>query len=100
MIPRLLLFIVGLCMGYPSLVWADDAAPLHRHEEAVQGQGRLQEALQRSYERSPIFRLEEAERDKIVRFRLKPDVKRGNRKAVRLEMSGPEGFMIGFDQYK
>ncbi|MBX3304280.1 MAG: hypothetical protein KF693_18870 [Nitrospira sp.] len=190
MILRLLLFVVGLCMGCPLLVSADDAAPSYRHGEAVQEQGRLegdercgsgqiaeagvesvqletsditlyerffesvlharpmlrkdhpqrdmlrgycyrsllivvrqdvrqprptgwvqinfserdvgrlQEMLQRSYERSPIFRLEEAERDKIVRFRLKPDVKRGSRKAVRLEVSGPEGFMIGFDQYK
>ncbi len=42
----------------------------------------------------------EEERAKIVRFRLKPEVTRGHRKAIRFEVTGPEGFMIGFDQYK
>ncbi|NOT23561.1 MAG: hypothetical protein HOP22_12675 [Nitrospiraceae bacterium] len=39
-------------------------------------------------------------RTKIVHSRLKPEVSRGHRKAIRFEVTGPEGFMIGFDQYK
>ena len=35
-----------------------------------------------------------------VRLRLKPDVRRGDCKATRLEVGGPEGFMVGFDQIK
>jgi hypothetical protein len=35
-----------------------------------------------------------------VRLRLKSDVARNNCRATRLEASGPEGFMIGFDQFK
>lgn len=42
--------------------------------------------------------LSEEERDKVARFRMKPDVMRGNRKVDRLEVYGPEGFLIGFDQ--
>ncbi len=37
-------------------------------------------------------------RDKIVRFQLKPGVMRNHRKVDRLEVYGPEGFLIGFDQ--
>jgi hypothetical protein len=37
-------------------------------------------------------------RDKIVRFRLKPGVMRNHRKVDRLEVYGPEGLLIGFDQ--
>src|SRR5215813_1335753 len=62
--------------------------------------GRLQEELQRSYDDSPVSKLEESERNRIIRLKLKPDVKRGNRKAARLEVLGPEGFMLGFDQFK
>ena len=32
--------------------------------------------------------------------RMKPDVTRGQRKVDRLEVYGPEGFLIGFDQSK
>lgn len=60
----------------------------------------LQEELEHAYRASSVYQLSEEKRAKIVRFRLKPDVRRGERKAVRLEVSGPEGFMIGFDQYK
>lgn len=42
--------------------------------------------------------LREEERDKVVRFRMKPGVMRGHRKVDRLEVYGPEGFLIGFDQ--
>jgi hypothetical protein len=60
----------------------------------------VQEELERSVRASSLYELSEEERAKVVRFRLKPDVMRGARKAVRLEVFGPEGFMIGFDQYK
>ncbi len=62
--------------------------------------GRLQEEFERLLKDSPISKLEERERNKIVRLKLKPDAKRGNRRAIRLEVFGPEGFMLGFDQYK
>jgi len=42
--------------------------------------------------------LSEDERSKIARFRMKPGVMRGHRKVDRLEVYGPEGFLIGFDQ--
>jgi hypothetical protein len=60
----------------------------------------VQQELEQSYRASPIAQRNETERNKIVRFRLKPDVRRGNCRAVRLEVAGPEGFMIGFDQFK
>ena len=60
----------------------------------------VQQELERLYQESSVAKLGEAERNKIIRFRLKPDVKRGDRQAVRLEVFGPEGFMIGFNQYK
>ncbi|HMS82336.1 MAG TPA: hypothetical protein PKD12_01630 [Nitrospira sp.] len=42
--------------------------------------------------------LDAAQRERIVRFRLKPGVMRSQRKVDRLEVYGPEGFLIGFDQ--
>ncbi len=60
----------------------------------------VQQELEQSYRASPVAQRDEAERNKIVRFRLKPDVRRGDCRAVRLEVGGPEGFMIGFDQFK
>jgi hypothetical protein len=36
----------------------------------------------------------------FARLRLKPDVPRSNCRVARLELSGPEGFMVGFDQVK
>lgn len=65
-----------------------------------QNVGNLQSELERALHESPLSKLEESERSKIVRFKLKSDVKRGHRRAERLEVGGPEGFMIGFDQYK
>lgn len=67
---------------------------------AVSNAAALQEELEQAYRASPVYRLNEEDRAKIVRFRLKSDVMRGDRKAIRLEVFGPEGFMIGFDQYK
>ncbi len=60
----------------------------------------IQEEIERIYRRSSISQLAEAERTKIVRFRFKPDVMRGDRRVARFEIGGPEGFMIGFDQDK
>ena len=58
----------------------------------------VQETLQSAVRDSALAKLAEAERDKIVRFRMKPGVMRGHRKVDRLEVYGPEGFLIGFDQ--
>lgn len=60
----------------------------------------VQAEVEGSYRASTLSQLAEEERTKIVRFRLKPEVSRGHRKAIRFEVTGPEGFMIGFDQYK
>jgi len=60
----------------------------------------LQGELEQAYRASSVYQLSEEDRAKIVRFRLKPDVMRGGRQVVRLEVGGPEGFMIGFDQVK
>ena len=60
----------------------------------------IQRDLERAYAESPVAKLAEAERSQIVRFRLKPDVRRGACRAIRFEVAGPEGFMIGFDQIK
>lgn len=55
--------------------------------------------LTRASDRSLPMTMSEEERQQVVRFKLKPEVTRGQRKAVRLEVYGPEGFLIGFDQY-
>jgi hypothetical protein len=60
----------------------------------------VQQEIERAYQESPVAQLAEADRNKIVRFRFKPDVMRGDRKVARFEVGGPEGFMIGFDQTK
>ena len=60
----------------------------------------VQRELEQAYRASPVYQLSEEARARIVRFRLKPDVMRGNRQVIRLEVAGPEGFMIGFDQDK
>ena len=66
----------------------------------VQDVAAVQEKLESAYRTSPLFQLQESERSKIVRFRLKANVMRSGRQVTRLEVSGPEGFMIGFDQAK
>jgi hypothetical protein len=60
----------------------------------------LQGELESAYRASSVYQLSDEDRAKIVRFRLKPDVMRGDRQMIRLEVAGPEGFMIGFDQDK
>ena len=67
---------------------------------AVPDVAAVQQELEQAFRTSPVAQRGEAERNKIVRFRLKPDVRRGDCRAVRLEVGGPEGFMIGFDQFK
>jgi len=67
---------------------------------AVQDVAAVQEKLESAYRASPLFQLQESERAKIVRFRLKPNVMRSGRQVIRLEVTGPEGFMMGFDQPK
>ena len=60
----------------------------------------LQAELEQAYRASSVYQLSDEERAKMVRFRLKPDVMRGDRQMIRLEVAGPEGFMIGVDQAK
>ena len=60
----------------------------------------VQEEMESSYRASTLSQLAEEERAKVVRFRWKPEVTRGHRKAIPFEVTDPEGFMIGFDQYK
>jgi hypothetical protein len=60
----------------------------------------VQKEIERVYRASSVSQLAEADQAKIVRFRFKPDVMRGDRKVSRFEVAGPEGFMIGFDQAK
>jgi hypothetical protein len=67
---------------------------------AVSDVALVQEEVEGSYRASALSQLAEEERTKVVRFRLKPEVSRGHRKATRFEVTSPEGFMIGFDQYK
>jgi hypothetical protein len=65
--------------------WVKDVASIH-------------ETLQSAVRGSALAQLAESDRDKVVRFRMKPNVMRGHRKVDRLEVYGPEGFLIGFDQ--
>jgi hypothetical protein len=65
--------------------WVKDVASIH-------------ETLQSAVHDSALSQLADAEREKVVRFRMKPGVMRGHRKVDRLEVYGPEGFLIGFDQ--
>ena len=67
---------------------------------AVSDVAAVQAEVEGAFRASTLPQLAEEERAKIVRFRLKPEVSRGHRKATRFEVTGPEGFMIGFDQYK
>lgn len=48
--------------------------------------------------RTAFASLDVETREKIVRFRLKTGVMRNHQKVDRLEVYGPEGFLIGFDQ--
>jgi hypothetical protein len=59
----------------------------------------IQAALTKRYDEA-FAGLDESRRSAIARIRLKPDVRRGGCRVTRLELGGPEGFMIGFDQIK
>jgi hypothetical protein len=59
----------------------------------------VQRQVEQALQESDLTKLTEEERAKIVRLRFKPEVMRHNCKAARLEVGGPEGFMIGFDQF-
>ena len=65
--------------------WVKDVASLH-------------ETLQSAVRDSALSHLADAEREKVVRFRMKPGVMRGQQKVDRLEVYGQEGFLVGFDQ--
>jgi hypothetical protein len=65
--------------------WVKDVASVH-------------ETLQSAVRDSALAQLADADREKVVRFGMKPGVMRGHRKVNRLEVYGPEGFLIGFDQ--
>jgi len=65
--------------------WVKDVASIH-------------DTLQSAVRESSLAQLPESDREKVVRFRMKPNVMRGHRKVDRLEVYGPEGFLIGFDQ--
>jgi hypothetical protein len=62
--------------------------------------GAVQRQMESALRESDVAQLCDAERAKVVRLRLKSDVSRNNCRAARLEVSGPEGFMMGFDQVK
>lgn len=59
----------------------------------------VQRELEQALQESGLEQKSE-EQKKIVRLRFKPDVARHNCRASRLEVGGPEGFMLGFDQFK
>jgi hypothetical protein len=61
--------------------------------------GDVQKQLEHSLRESNLATLDEVERARIVRLRFKSDVPRSNCRVDRLEVSGPEGFMIGFNQF-
>jgi hypothetical protein len=67
---------------------------------AVAEVAELQQQFEQALRESDLASVDDAERAKIVRLRFKPDVPRSNCRVARLEVNGPEGFMIGFDQFK
>jgi hypothetical protein len=67
---------------------------------AVPDAAKIKEELEQALQASPIGHRPVPDREKVVRIRLKPDVPRSNCRAMRLEVAGPEGFMLGFDQFK
>lgn len=62
--------------------------------------GEVQKRFEQALRDSDLATIDEAERRKVVRLRFKSDVPRNNCRADRLEVNGPEGFMIGFDQLR
>lgn len=66
----------------------------------VQDVAAVQRELEAVQQHSPVASMPKTERKAVFRLRLKPEVRRGERRAIRLEVLGPEGFMIGFNQYR
>lgn len=62
--------------------------------------GDVQQQIEQALRESDVAKQADAERAKVVRLRFKSDVPRNNCRVDRLEVNGPEGFMIGFDQFK
>ena len=62
--------------------------------------GDVQKQIEQALRDSDMAKLADAERTKVIRLRFKPDVPRNNCRVDRLEVNGPEGFVIGFDQFK
>lgn len=67
---------------------------------AVAEVGEVQQQLEQALQESDLAKTADAERRKVVHLRMKPDVPRNNCRVDRLEVNGPEGFMIGFDRIK
>jgi hypothetical protein len=67
---------------------------------SVSDVGDVQKRIEQALRDSDLATVDEAERRKVVRLRFKPDVPRNNCRVDRLEVNGPEGFMIGFDEFK
>jgi hypothetical protein len=67
---------------------------------SVSDVGDVQKRIEQASRDSDLATVDEAERRKVVRLRFKPDVPRNNCRVDRLEVNGPEGFMIGFDEFK
>jgi hypothetical protein len=67
---------------------------------AVTDVATLQDQLHAALRASALAQATEEERSRIISLRLKPEVRRGQCAAARLEVTGPEGFMIGFNEYK
>jgi hypothetical protein len=60
----------------------------------------VKQELESAVRDSSLAQLPQTDREKVIRLRMKPNVMRGQRKVDRLEVYGPEGFLIGFDQPK
>lgn len=67
---------------------------------AVADVGEVQQQVEHALRESNVAKLDEPEWTKVVRLRFKPDVPRSDCRVDRLEVNGPEGFMIGFDEFK
>jgi hypothetical protein len=60
----------------------------------------VQRQLEGRLRESSLTSLDEDQQRRIVLFKWKPDVPRSGCRVSRLEVMGPEGFMIGFNQVK
>lgn len=98
-------FIRGYCYRNVLIVVRQDIKTPHptgwvQLNFAVADVREAQQELEQALRESDLSKLDDAERRKVVRLRFKSDVPRNNCRVDRLEVNGPEGFMIGFDQFK